>query len=368
MPNQSSPIPLFSAKAANENLDLSAALSRVLNSHWYVLGKEVQAFEESFARYIGVAHCASVANGTDALELALRALGVQSGDKVATVANAGFYSSTAILAVGAEPLYVDIDPDTLNMSAAALQHALRENPKAVIVTHLYGRMANLPSLCRLTQDAGIALIEDCAQAHGARLDGRLAGSFGTLGCFSFYPTKNLGALGDGGAVVTYDPELNQRLRRLRQYGWEGKYHVGMNGGRNSRLDEMQAAILNEKLPYLDTWNEQRRSIAQRYNQAFADLPLQCPGTISDAYVAHLYVLRTTQRDALRSFLTEHGIATEIHYPVPDHRQAIMSGHSQAALPATDRLSAEILTLPCFPGLQETDIARVIDAVRHFFSQ
>lgn len=362
------PIPLFSAQTANQGIDAAAVIHRVLDSHWYVLGKEVQAFEDAFARYIGVPHCVSLANGTDALELALRALGVQAGDTVATVANAGFYSSTAIRAIGAVPLYVDVDPHTRNMSADALQAALALRPKAVVVTHLYGRMADIASLCALAEQAGVPVVEDCAQAHGARSPQGMAGGFGALGCFSFYPTKNLGALGDGGAVVTRDARLDAQVRKLRQYGWEGKYHVTLSGGRNSRLDEMQAALLRAKLPLLDASNAQRRAIAQRYNAAFADLPVQCPDSLGEGYVAHLYVLATHRRDALRTWLAERRITSEIHYPVPDHQQAVMAGNAYPPLPVTERLAAEIVTLPCFPGLQDADVERVIEAVRSFFNQ
>lgn len=366
MLNTASSIPLFSAQAANEGVDLAAAMKRVLDSHWYVLGTEVESFESEFAHYIGTAHCVGVANGTDALELALRAVGVQAGDAVVTVANAGFYTSTALLAIGAVPQFVDVDPLTFNMAPDALEKALDKRPKAVVVTHLYGRMAPITELCKLAHAAGVPLIEDCAQAHGAAMQGRRAGTFGYVGCFSFYPTKNLGAVGDGGAVVTQDAELNARMRQLRQYGWAGKYRVDTPGGRNSRLDELQAAVLRTKLPWLDAWNDQRRSIARRYDTAFADLPLQCPGLASSDYVAHLYVVRTPLRDALRRVLAERNIATEIHYPVPDHRQQVLANTGMPSLPVTEMLAQEIVTLPCFPGLPEEAVERVIRAVREFF--
>lgn len=349
------------------DIDLQGAVQRVLNSHWYVLGEAVRSFETAFARYIGVDHCVSVANGTDALELALRASGVVSGDEVITAANAGFYSSTAIRAIGAIPRYVDVDPQTLTLSATALKHALARKPRAVIVTHLYGRMADMGALTRLAHAAGIPLIEDCAQAHGAMSEQRRAGSFGTLGCFSFYPTKNLGAIGDGGAIVTHDASLAERLVQLRQYGWNQKYHVVAPGGRNSRLDELQAAVLHTKLPHLDTWNAQRRSIAQRFNGAFADLPVTCPDAPGNAYVAHLYVLRCRQRDALRMHLQTRGIATEVHYPVPDHKQHVEAGRGHEPLPVTERAANECLSLPCFPGLSDHALHHIIAAVREFFS-
>ena len=367
-------IPLFSAAAVNAGVDLSAAVQQVLDSHWYVLGQQVQGFEAEFARYVGTEHCVSVANGTDALELALRAVGVSCGDKVVTVANAGFYSSTAIHAVGAVPLYVDVDAASLTLSPPALEQALASRPAAVIVTHLYGQMADMPALVALValcQRAGVALIEDCAQAHGAALAGRKAGSWGQLACFSFYPTKNLGALGDGGAITTGNAVLAASLRTLRQYGWSSKYTVAVPGGRNSRLDEMQAAILRAKLPWLDAQNAQRRHIAARYNTAFAALPLQCPASVGADYVAHLYVVRTPQRTALRAFLQSHGVATDVHYPLADHLQPAYSSASWAlagTLEVTQAACASVLSLPCYPGMPDTDVESVIHAVQQFFAQ
>lgn len=362
-------IPFFSAVTVNAGANLSAAVQQVLDSHWYVLGQQVQGFETEFARYIGVKHCVSVANGTDALELALRAAGVVSGDQVITVANAGFYSSTAIYALGAVPLYADIDEVALTLSPAALEQALVSRPAAVVVTHLYGHMANMPALTALCQRAGVPLIEDCAQSHGAVLAGRQAGSWGKLACFSFYPTKNLGAMGDGGAVTTDDAALAARLYTLRQYGWTEKYKVSTPGGRNSRLDEMQAAILRAKLPLLNIHNTQRRRIAARYNSAFTALPLQCPPSVGDDYVAHLYVLRTPQRDALRAFLLAQGIATDVHYPIADHQQpAYPDVRLACVLDVTQAACASVLSLPCYPGLTDANVDRVIQAVREFFTQ
>lgn len=367
MQNLASQIPLFSAAAANEGVDLDAAVKRVLATHWFVLGQEVQSFEQEFADYIGTPYCTSMATGTDALELALRAAGVGPGDEVVTVANAGFYSSTAILSIGASPVYVDVDPTTMTMSVEGLREALSGKPKAIVVTHLYGRLADIHSLCELAEKARVALIEDCAQAHGASIDGRRAGSFGAMGCFSFYPTKNLGAIGDAGAVTTTDPELDARLRQLRQYGWSSKYHVAIPGGSNSRLDEIQAAVLREKLPQLDSWNEERRSIARRYNEAFALLPVRCPDTTGKEFVGHLYVVQSERRDALRLFLAESGIGTDVHYPVPDHLQSVMASSCSRKLPVTEGLCGEVLSLPCFPGMSEDSVNRVISSVTNFFN-
>jgi dTDP-4-amino-4,6-dideoxygalactose transaminase len=361
-------IPLFSDVVMNKDLDFLSAIKTVLDRHWYVLGEEVSNFEIEFAQYVGTSHCVSVANGTDALEIALRSLGVEPGDQVVTVANAGFYSSTAIHSIGATPLYVDINESTMTMSVDALAGALTQNPKCVIVTHLYGQMAPIKQLLALANQAGVALIEDCAQSHGATIDGRQAGSWGDAACFSFYPTKNLGALGDGGAVVTGSADVAARLKVLRQYGWSSKYHVGHTGGKNSRLDEIQAAILRVKLPRLESWNSARRDIANRYNEGFASLMDAVPA-VDDSYVGHLYVLRTTKRDALRDFLKSQGISTDIHYPVPDHRQAAYpQPNISGSLEVTDALSKTLVTLPCFPGMTDKEVASVISAVRTFFGQ
>lgn len=362
-------ITLFSDVVVSANLDLQGPLKRVLDSHWYVFGREVESFENEFAAYVGVNNCISVANGTDALEIALRGLGVDCGDKVITVANAGFYSSTAIHAIGAVPVYVDVDDTNLTLMPAALAQALVDKPKCVIVTHLYGQLADMDSLLQLTRDAGVPLIEDCAQAHGARRHGRQAGSWGDVACFSFYPTKNLGALGDGGAIVTNDAEIAARLRTLRQYGWSAKYQVTTQGGRNSRLDEMQAAILREKLPHLDAWNAERRRIASLYNAAFESLPIISIPAVGEDYVAHLYVMRVNERDAFRDFLKAKGIATDVHYPITDHLQtaypdALVVGEMRV----TEAASSSVVSLPCFPGLSDAEIDRVIAAVIAFFQR
>ncbi|MEO8372286.1 MAG: DegT/DnrJ/EryC1/StrS family aminotransferase [Candidatus Solibacter sp.] len=342
---------------------LSDSVKRVLASGWYILGAECAAFESEFAAYCGSAHCITVANGTDALELALRALGIGPGDRVATVANAGGYSTTAIRAAGAEPLYIDIDAGSMNMSASDLAERLTADTRAVIATHLYGRMADLPALLTVANRAGVPLVEDCAQAHGASLGGRKAGSWGAMGCFSFYPTKNLGALGDGGAVTTGDDALARRVRSLRQYGWSSRYQCS-EYGRNSRMDEMQAAILRVKLPHLDGWNARRREIARAYSAALAGAPLDCPREFEDDHVAHLYVVRSKAREWVRDALKRAGIATDIHYPVPDHLQTAAQGTEagRVQLPETERAAREILTLPCHSELEAMEIDAVTAAL------
>lgn len=344
--------------------ELSAAVERVLRSGWFVLGPEVAAFEAEFARYCGVEHCVTLANGTDALELALRALDIGAGRTVLTVANAGMYSSVAILSTGARPLYADVRPDTLLMDAAHVAHLLeRQRIDAIIVTHLYGLFGDAGQVIELAREHGIPVIEDCAQAHGAVRDGRKAGSFGDIACFSFYPTKNLGALGDGGAVATSRRELADKVRQLRQYGWSGKYHVALPGGRNSRLDEMQAAILRVMLPLLDQWNVRRREIAARYSSGIKHPKVAVPATRGSDYVAHLYVIRTAERDSLKQHLVDAGIPSDVHYPVPDYAQeACRHLFDGIALPVTAQACDEVLTLPCFPELSDDEIDAIVARV------
>ena len=346
--------------------EIERALATVVASGRYVLGEQVERFEAEFARYCAVAHAVGVGNGTDALELALRAVGVGPGDRVLAVANAGGYAGAAIAACGARAVYLDVDPDSMLLQPDAVAAALDSPPKALVVTHLYGRLAPAAALARLARAAGVAVIEDCAQAHGARREGICAGGFGDLGCYSFYPTKNLGALGDGGAVVTNDAGLAQRVRRLRQYGWEGKYHVAEAGGRNSRLDELQAAVLRVKLRDLEAGNARRREIARRYGDTMRNPAIVVPRRGAEDDVVHLFVVRCATREALRAHLAARGIGTDVHYPVPDHLQPVAGGeHSGLRLPHTERLAREILTLPCHPALSDEEVARVADACNDF---
>jgi len=340
------------------------ALARVIDRGWVVLGPEVEAFERSFAHYAGASCCVGVGNGTDALELALRALAVAPGQRVATAANAGMYATAAILAIGAEPLFLDVDAEFGHLRAADVAKALDAGAAAVVVTHLYGRMAaELPHIVEICRRRGVPVIEDCAQAHGARAHGKMAGCHGSAGCFSFYPTKNLGAIGDAGAILTDDAALAQRVRQLRQYGWGEKYHARLRGGRNSRLDEVQAAVLSCLLPELDAMNSRRKAIARAYFSGLRHPALHVPVPGDEDDVAHLFVVRTAKRDRLRAWLEKQGVKAEIHYPIPDYRQAALAGdRSWVSLPNTERLAAEVLTLPCYPELDDLAVQRIIEAV------
>lgn len=343
---------------------LQRAAADVIASGYFVLGPSVKAFEREFAEWCGVGDCVGVANGTEALELGLRSLGIDQGKSVALVGNAAMYGTTATLACGAEPVFVDVDPVTLLMDPQALEAILSTRRiDVVIVTHLYGRLAYMPAFLALAQKHGFAILEDCAQAHGAAdAAGRKAGSFGQAACFSFYPTKNLGALGDGGAVVTNDATLASTLRQLRQYGWTAKYRNELAGGRNSRLDEMQAAFLRVLLPHLDDWNARRRDVANRYSREIRHDRISVPPTGGAEYVAHLFVIRTNSRAALQAHLAEAGVSTEVHYPTPDYRQPLFGDlHTDTVLPVTEETCRTVLTLPCFPELTDAEVTRVIEA-------
>jgi dTDP-3-amino-3,4,6-trideoxy-alpha-D-glucose transaminase len=345
--------------------EIQAAVRRVFERGWYVLGPEVEAFEAAFARYHGVPHAVGVASGTDALELALRAADIGPGDEVVTVAHTAVATVCAVERAGATPVLVDVDPDTGTMDPRAARAALTPRTRALLPVHLYGHPADLDALHELAARHHLLLVEDCAQAHGARHDGRLAGTVGDLGTFSFYPTKNLGACGDGGAVLTRDARLAERLRRLRNYGQEVRYQHLMRGV-NSRLDELQAAILAVKLAHLDGHNAERRRLAAVYAQHLRGVRLPAEaGRGADVYpVYHLYVVRHPERDRLRESLRRRGVGTLVHYPVPVHRQPAYAdlGYGPGSLPVTERLAAEVLSLPLYVGLRPDEVRAVAAAV------
>lgn len=367
------PINDLARYAAKVSGPLCEKAAQVLKSGNYVLGPSVRQFEEHFAEYCGVPHCIGVGNGTDALEIALRAVGVQSGDHVLVAANAAMYGTTAVLAVGAEPVFVDVSASHAHLGPDAIEavlQTLETAPTAVIVTHLYGRLAPMQAIVELCRRRGIAVIEDCAQAHGATgPGGAKAGSYGDAATFSFYPTKNLGAVGDGGAVTCTDAGIAGRARQLRQYGWSSKYTNELTGGRNSRLDELQAAFLLSLLPDLDRRNGLRRDIANRYSREIAHPGIVAPATAGAEFVAHLYVVRSTRRDALAAHLRSSGISCEVHYPLPDHLQPCHQGRfAHYVLPETQAWCDEALTLPCFPELTAEEVERVIAACNAWLSQ
>jgi dTDP-3-amino-2,3,6-trideoxy-4-keto-D-glucose/dTDP-3-amino-3,4,6-trideoxy-alpha-D-glucose/dTDP-2,6-dideoxy-D-kanosamine transaminase len=341
--------------------EVVAAVDRVTRSGWYLLGEETSAFESELAEYLGVAHAVGVASGTDALELALTALGGGPGQELVTVANAGGYGTAAARRCGMRVRFADVEDHDLLVSRRTIAQALTPRTSIVLVTHLYGKMAPVAAVCELCHANGIAVVEDCAQAAGAHTSGRYAGSFGDAAAFSFYPTKNLGAIGDGGAVVTSDEAIASRVRRLRQYGWGVKYHVEEGGGRNSRLDEIQAAVLRVRLRGLDELNRRRREIARRYVDVLLSSPARMAQDGGADYVAHLAVLRTPSRAAFADGLGKRGVSTAVHYPVPDHRQKVI-GAPTVRLPAIETASEQILTLPCFPEMEGEEIEIVCEAL------
>lgn len=346
---------------------VDAAIQRVLDGGYYVLGPEVEAFERDFAAFVGVSHAVGVANGTEALTLALMACGIGPGDEVVTVSFTAVATVAAVDIAGAMPVIADIEPDYYTLDPAALERAITPRTKAVVPVHLYGQPAAVDEISAIAERHGLRVIEDCAQAAGATYRGRRAGALGDVGCFSFYPTKNLGAVGDGGICVTDDPEIAARLRALRQYGWH-QDQISESAGRNSRLDEIQAAILNAKLPELDADNADRQAVAGRYDAALAETGLGLPARRPECgHVHHLYVVRSARRDALKSHLAERGIAAGVHYPAPVHLQPAYRGRlaDAGSLPETERAAQEVLSLPLHPGLDEAAMQRVVDAVREF---
>jgi dTDP-4-amino-4,6-dideoxygalactose transaminase len=362
MPRVSASLPVndLSRAIAAQRSDLDRAMAAVLDSGWVVLGPQVRSFEEELASYLSVGHAVSVANGTDALTIALTALDCGPGDLVATVANAGGYATTAIRNVGAVPVYVDVDPATALMAADSVTTALDSGVRLVVVTHLFGAMAPVQAIVDLCRPRGVKVLEDCAQAIGSERAGQRAGSIGDAAAFSFYPTKNLGALGDGGAITSDDAGFAEAIRSLRQYGWESKYTVGRTGGRNSRLDELQAAVLRVRLPLLDEGNARRREIHKRYAASSSH---RFFGVDDGSFVAHLAVLEVADRDRARAALEAVGIMTDVHYPIPDHRQPVRAEHRLAgSLAVTEELAGRILTVPCFPELTDSEVDRVCEGL------
>ena len=351
--------------------EILSATRRVFEKGRFILGEEVSAFEEEFARYCGVRYGVGVNSGTDALYLALKAAQIGKGDEVITVANSFIASALAISFTEAKPLFVDIDPETYHMDPNALEALLktkgRKRVRAILPVHLYGQPAEMGSIMEIANRYDLIVIEDACQAHGAEYQGRKVGSFGAIGCFSFYPTKNLGCYGDGGMVVTDDKKLYERLKLLRCYGERKKYEHVLQGG-NSRLDEVQAAILRVKLRYLDQWNETRRAKALLYKKYLNGSEIVCPvERVGSEPVYHLFVIRTKRRDTLQRYLKEKGIETLIHYPIPIHLQKAYKylGYQKGDLPVTERYAREILSLPLFPELTKSEMDEVAGVIRLF---
>ncbi|MBM4436656.1 MAG: DegT/DnrJ/EryC1/StrS family aminotransferase [Actinobacteria bacterium] len=358
-------VPLFdtSPQYATLAADVQAAIDQVFATNWFILGEQVRQFEIEFAAYCGAAYAVGVGNGTDAIELALRAVGVGPGDEVITVGLTAPFTALPILALQATPVLVDVDPATLLLNAAALEAAIGPRTRAILPVNLYGRPCDLAAITAVARGRGLPVVTDCAQAHGAAIDGRRALALGDIAAFSFYPTKNLGAYGDAGAVVTDRADLADAVRRLRNGGMAEQYRADVPG-RNSRLDELQAAVLRVKLPRLDGWNVRRRTIAARYARELRGIapPPDVPG-----HVYHLYVVRAPARDALAARLAEQGIGTKVHYPWPVHLQPAFIGRCRVPLPLThtEQACREILSLPIYPELTDEQVDAVVAAVNAF---
>lgn len=357
---------------------IDSAIRRVLRSQRYILGPEVAAFEIEFARYVGAAGALGVANGTDALAMALKALGVGSGDVVLTVSHTAVATTVAIRATGASPLFVDVDEGNGLMDMDLLERMLTDTRggqsagssarvKAIIPVHLYGRCLDMDRLMDMASRFGLPVVEDCAQAHGARFNGRAVGSFGAFGCFSFYPTKNLGAIGDGGALVTSNPALLEQTRLQREYGWRQRYISDIEGG-NSRLDELQAAVLRVKLTALEADNTARVKIADAYRAQINHPAIRLPAKATDGqHVYHQFAIRCQGRDALQTYLTSKGIGSLIHYPRAVHEQPAYakSGYAPLPLPRTEAWSREVLSLPMYPQLAMADVEYIANTINRW---
>ena len=354
--------PKLSYVAYKEAID--NAVFRVLESGWYILGNEVSEFERKFAGWCGCSHAIGVANGTDAVELALRSVGVHDGDCVVTVSNTANATVSAIERIGAVPAFADVREDTYTMNPDSLSRVLaRRNAKAVVPVHLYGHPADMPAICSIARSAGAAVVEDCAQAHGASINGEKVGTFGDAAAFSFYPTKNLGALGDAGAVTTNDEELAAMVRTLGNYGSSRKYVFDYQG-RNSRMDEVQAAILDAKLKDLDAGNLRRKEIAAIYINKVKHPDIVIPQCQRDS-VWHIFPVLCSRRDELQHFLLDHGVETQIHYPIPPHQQQGYKEWNLLSFPVTERIHREELSIPCNPVITKEEADYVADLLNSF---
>lgn len=361
-------IPLVDLGRQHEEIadEVRAGWDRVVGRAAFVLGDEVRAFEAAFASFAGVRDCVGVGSGTDAIELALRACGVGPGDEVVVPANTFAATALAVVRCGARPVLVDIEPDSYLVDADRVRERLGPRTRAIVPVHLYGQLARLEALVELAAEAGLAVVEDAAQCHGARRHGRHAGHLGAAAATSFYPSKNLGAYGDAGAVLTRSDDLARRLRALRNWGGDSKYEHRETGF-NSRLDTLQAVVLHAKLRRLERWNEDRRAAAARYGERLAELPEVTPPTVLDGneHVWHLYVIRVPDRDAVVAALNADGIGAGIHYPVPIHLQGAFAdlGHREGDFPAAEATARSIVSLPIYPGITEAQQECVVDSLR-----
>ncbi|HTI37928.1 MAG TPA: DegT/DnrJ/EryC1/StrS family aminotransferase [Vicinamibacterales bacterium] len=344
--------------------DVRAAIDRVVRRGWFVLGPELETFERGFAAASGAAHAVGVASGTDALALALRAVGVGPGDEVVTSPLSAAFSAMAIMMTGARPVFADIDPERLTLDPTAFERAITPRTRAVLPVHLYGQPADMPAIVAVAARHGLVVVEDCCQAHLATCTGRPVGSFSAAAGYSFYPTKNLGALGDGGAITTDDPDLARALKMLRNGGQSTKYRHETFGV-NSRLDEIQAAVLSARLTRLCKWTDERRALAARYRERLVDAPVHVPRECDPGHVYHLFPVLSARRGELQAHLAARGIETLVHYPIPLPLQPAFAGQSPSDCPHADRVCADILSLPLHPGMNTAVLDQVAAALNAF---
>lgn len=365
-------IPLMDAKAQYNAIkdEIRPALDEVLESGNYIMGPAVHRLEQAVAKYCDVKHAIGVANGTDALLLTLDALGIGPGDEVITTPFTFFATAEAVSQLGGTPVFIDIEPDTYNMDVSKIEAAITDKTKAIIPVHIFGHPVHMDPLMEIAEKYGLHVIEDACQAMGSEYREKRAGSIGTAGCFSFFPTKNLGGFGDGGMVITNDDELARKIRILRVHGSSPKYYHSMIGY-NSRLDSLQAAMIEVKLPYLDGWNASRREKAEIYRQGLQGLPLQLPAETDNAYaIYHLYIIQTDKRAELMEYLSEHGISSGIYYPVPLHLQEVYRGlgYEEGCMPEAEKAADGTMALPLYPEMSGEDQQYVIEIVRRFYAE
>jgi dTDP-4-amino-4,6-dideoxygalactose transaminase len=361
--------PSASYKSHKDEID--QAIRRVLDSGWYVLGQEVESFEQEFAAFHGEdVHAVGVANGTDAIALALRCLGLGDGDEIITVSHTAVATVAGIEQAGCRPVFADIDPITRCLCPQSLQSRMSDRTRAIIPVHIFGQPCEMTSIMEIARSNDLLVVEDCSQAHAAEIEGKKVGTFGDLATFSCYPTKNLGALGDGGIVLCPDSGKAEKLRQLRQYGWDNS-RESLHKGVNSRLDELQAAVLRVKLGHLDADTEKRREIAQKYDEALSDLPITLPYRDSGSkHSMHLYVIECENRDGLLQNLREKGIGAGLHYPMPVHKHPAYSGRirGETELPNTNNFYQQHLTIPIFPELSNDSVLLIIESIQEWFCQ
>jgi len=348
--------------------EIDKAINEVISETDFILGRAVSIFEEKFSKFCGTKYCLGVSSGTDALHLALKVCDIKEGDEVITTPNSYIATAFSISWCGAKPVFIDMDPDSYNIDVSKIEDKITKKTKAILPVHLYGQSADMDPILELAEKHNLKIIEDACQAHGTEYKQKKVGSFGNIGCFSFYPGKNLGAYGDGGAITTNDPEINEKIRLLRDYGQKIKYYHILKGF-NNRLDSIQAAVLNVKLKYLEKWNESRRKNARIYNKKLEGSVITPKEMEYGRHIYHIYAIKVENREKLMNHLNSKGILTNIHYPIPIHLQKAYTefGYKEGSFPLTERYSKETLSLPMFPELTEKEISYITEVIKEFLN-